>query len=394
MSAQVGAKTRRRPADRRGLILKAASQLFCEKGFHNVTVSDVAGELDITATSLYRHFRNKQDLLYSAVEACIDTVDDLVAGSATLSQWLTRAAAGTVTDRTSATLWQREARHLPEADRDRLRDKLIGAARRGSDLIAADRPDLDPEDAQLLAWAVMSVYASVSNHRVSLPRRRFEQVLTALAAGAVASPLGRVAPGSSAAAAPREAVASSTRERLLVEAVRLFDERGFQSVGTEQIGEQIGTSGPNIYKYFPSKTDLLLAAVVRAGESRRLVTAEALGHDGDARATLDRLVRSYVTFGVENRHLLGVLISELDQLPESGRRAARQEQRDYIALWVRVLTNVRPDLDVATARITVHAAWSVVDNITRTGHVGARGDLADRLAEICAAVLAAPPAGA
>ncbi|MFD3492887.1 TetR/AcrR family transcriptional regulator [Streptomyces sp. NPDC058690] len=38
----------------------------------------------------------------------------------------------------------------------------------------------------------------------------------------------------------------SRREEILVEAIRLFDERGFQSVSTDDMGEAAGASGPSI----------------------------------------------------------------------------------------------------------------------------------------------------
>jgi hypothetical protein len=42
---------------------------------------------------------------------------------------------------------------------------------------------------------------------------------------------------------------------------------GLTGSGTD-VGEAAGASGPSIYKRFPSKSDLLVAAVVRGGEQR------------------------------------------------------------------------------------------------------------------------------
>nr|QIY76604.1 hypothetical protein HEP84_01080 [Streptomyces sp. RLB1-33] len=99
------------------------------------------------------------------------------------------------------------------------------------------------------------------------------------------------------------------------------------------------------------------------------------------------LLRSYIEFALQHSHLIGLLIGELDQLPEKERKASKQAQRDYLALWLRVLDEVRPGLDTAKAKITVCAALTVVDNAVRTGLLGRRPDLADRLAEIGSALL-------
>ena len=240
------------------------------------------------------------------------------------------------------------------------------------------------------AWAVLAVYGSVSWHRTSLPRRRFEELLYRLAYAAAHCPLGTSpAPGTAPPPGGYAGLAMFRREEILVEAIRLSGKRGFQSVSTDDIGEAAGATGPSIYKRFPTKTDLLVAAVVLGGEQRRAGTARALSGPGTPRETLERLLRSYVEFAVGQSHLIGLLIGELDQLPEKERKAARQTQREYLGLWVRLLDEVRPGLDPAEARITVIAVLTLIDNAARTGASGDRPDLADRLTEIGAAVLLA-----
>lgn len=129
--------------------------------------------------------------------------------------------------------------------------------------------------------------------------------------------------------------------------------------------------------------------VARAREQRRAGTAAALARATTADESLHLLLRSYIEFALQHSHLIGLLIGELDQLPEKERKASKQAQRDYLALWLRVLDEVRPGLDTAKAKakITVCAALTVVDNAVRTGLLGRRPDLADQLAEIGSALL-------
>ncbi len=313
-----------------------------------------------------------------------------VEGSTDLETYLRSSANRTLEGRGAAVLWQREARHLPAESREELRRTLSDVADGIGSLIHTERPELDGPYLELLAWAVLSVYGSISWHRTSLPRRRFEELLHRLARAATDCPLG-TRPG-----APAEAEAStggyaglalSRREEILVEAIRLFDERGFQSVSTDDIGEAAGASGPSIYKHFPTKTDLLVAAVLRGGEQRRAGTARALDRSGTPSESLDRLLRSYIEFALTQSHLIGLLIGELDQLPEKERKASRQSQREYLALWTHVLEGVRPGLDTSEAKIVIIAVLTVIDNATRAGRLGRRNDLAERLAEIGTAML-------
>ncbi|MGW1948910.1 TetR/AcrR family transcriptional regulator [Streptomyces sp. NPDC001940] len=383
-----GRTTARRPPDRKARIVAAASGLFRERGYHNVSVADVAAEVGITAPALYRHFRGKPDLLLHVVDATVNAISVSLDAAPDLDTYLRATANETMDRRGSAVLWQREARHLPEDRRKEQRRALNDVADRIAALIGDERPGLDESDRQLLAWSVLSVFGSISWHRTSLPRRRFEELLYRLAYAAAHCPLGaRPAAEAGTATGGYADLAVSRREEILVEAIRLFDERGFQSVSTDDIGEAAGATGPSIYKHFPTKTDLLVAAVMRGGEQRRAGTAQALATSGTPRQTLDRLLRSYIDFALSQSHLIGLLIGELDQLPEKERKAARQNQREYLALWVRLLDEVRPGLDAAEARIVVTAVLTVIDNAARTGSTGDRPDLADRLAELGTAVL-------
>ena len=51
---------------RRSQILADALELFTEKGYHNVSMHEIAGKAEFSVGTLYKYFRNKEDL-YSAL---------------------------------------------------------------------------------------------------------------------------------------------------------------------------------------------------------------------------------------------------------------------------------------------------------------------------------------
>ncbi|WP_432167059.1 TetR/AcrR family transcriptional regulator [Streptomyces sp. bgisy031] len=377
----------RRPADRKQRIAAAAAELFRDRGFHNVSVAHVAEAVGITAPAVYRHFRNKQDLLAYVVRQGVRDLENI--GASEDLDGLLRAMASRAAGRQGLTiLWQREARHLPEEQREELRRYISAVVAGYAAQIRAERPELSENDSELLGWAVLGVFSGVSALRVSVPRSKAEATIHRLAARVADCELGYAHTAPSAAErAGGVSMVMSRREQLLTEAIRLFDERSFQSVSTDDIGEAVGASGPSIYKHFPSKTDLLVAAVVRGGERRQLGTSQALARATTAREALDLLLRAYIDFALEQSHLIGVLISELDQLPESNRKSALQTQRDYLALWEKVLGQAVPDLDAAELKMTVRAVITMVNNVARTGRLAARPDVVDRLVEIGTALL-------
>lgn len=173
-TAEPRRETARRPLDRRARILAAAGELFRERGYHNVSVADVAAAVGITAPGLYRHFKGKSDLLLHVVTGAIDRISASVEGAPDLESYLRTAAGSSVDSRGAATLWQREARNLSEEHREELRHTLSRTAARVGVLVQRERPELQIMDAEMVAWSVHSVFGSISGHRVSLPRRRFE----------------------------------------------------------------------------------------------------------------------------------------------------------------------------------------------------------------------------
>jgi AcrR family transcriptional regulator len=52
--------------ERRATIFKAAQRLFAEKGYHGVSIDEIARETQVSPAILYRHFKSKQ-VLYDAV---------------------------------------------------------------------------------------------------------------------------------------------------------------------------------------------------------------------------------------------------------------------------------------------------------------------------------------
>src|SRR6266498_988459 len=86
-SVPVAATTRRRadpavPA-KRDAILRAAIDVFAERGFFNAQVADVARAAGVAAGTVYLYFRGKDDLLISIFERSMrDALSEVRAGEA------------------------------------------------------------------------------------------------------------------------------------------------------------------------------------------------------------------------------------------------------------------------------------------------------------------------
>jgi AcrR family transcriptional regulator len=378
-----------RPRDRRAQIITAAAAGFHRVGYHRVSTADIAAAVGITAGALYRHFRSKQELL---AEIILDRVERLEAA-------FDSSADGSLADVTAAltrngldyrdlgVLWQRESRHLPGPERDKLRHRGRELGVRFARRIQQDRPDLDDTRAELLAWSVFAVVASPSHSTVDLPRPRFDEVLAAVADAVLTAPL--VAGDGSPRPSLRGtllAERASRREALLDGAVELFARDGYAQITMEEIGASVGMAGPSIYNHFAGKAEILDAAITRATQWLQFLLNQVLSTAGSPAEATRELVRGYAAFAVPHSELVEVLISETQYLPDDRRQATRRAQIDFVTDWVRLLRHDRPTADPTELRIAVLAELTIINNIARTAHLACDPDLVTNLESICAAV--------
>jgi AcrR family transcriptional regulator len=64
--------------DTRKLIVKVARRLFSEVGFHKTTVTDIAREIHMSSTNVYRFFASKMDINEAV---CTEILAEIEAGA-------------------------------------------------------------------------------------------------------------------------------------------------------------------------------------------------------------------------------------------------------------------------------------------------------------------------
>ena len=180
-----------RPANRRQLILDAATDLFSRKGYAGVTMGDVADAVAIGPSALYRHFHSKQDLLAAVVAEALYTLSDALtaAENEPSSDVAAALAAVVLKHRGAGVLWQREVRQLSPADRATFRAAIEQIAARFAALIRTRRPGLGAAEADLLSWSGLAVATSVSLHSLELPEPEFTTLLAELISTVIDAPI-------------------------------------------------------------------------------------------------------------------------------------------------------------------------------------------------------------
>lgn len=61
-------------------IVEAADELFAEKGFDNVSVTDIAAHADVGRTTFFRYFGDKAEVVFAHEEAMLERITQFAAG--------------------------------------------------------------------------------------------------------------------------------------------------------------------------------------------------------------------------------------------------------------------------------------------------------------------------
>jgi len=372
-------------------LAEEAARQFHRYGLHRVALADVASAVGITAPAVYRHFRNKKALLVGAINSGLDVVDAAFDADAELDELLVSLTGAAIDRRDVWVLLQRELRHLDAVDRTPIQARFGEFVARLASRVQNERTDADEGQVSLLVTAALAALSSPATHDLGLPPKDYRRWLAAAAIAACRSelPAASVAHTDVAVHVPSGELRSRS-DMVLDTAIELFHEHGYAGVSLDDIGAAAGMTGPSVYYHFSSKSELLVTAFSHATQWLAINRADRRGaSDG---LVLNDLVRQYVEFAVRSRHLFGVYVTEVINLPpEAGRRIKHALDAD-VADWSAALARHRPELTESERLVLVHAARSVVNDVVRIGKLHTRPGIRTELAAVLDAVLSADAA--
>lgn len=170
---------------RREQILREASRLFAERGFHGVGVDEIGAAVGISGPALYRHFAGKDAMLTELLVGISSRLRDggLRRVAEAESQGLPPRAAldsliaghidFALDDRALITVHDRELDRLPEADRKRVRQLQRQYVELWVDVVRRVYPALSEPRARAAVHAVFGLLNSTPHlsRPTSLPDR-------------------------------------------------------------------------------------------------------------------------------------------------------------------------------------------------------------------------------
>ncbi|GAA3692548.1 TetR/AcrR family transcriptional regulator [Gordonia hankookensis] len=363
---------RRRPADRRDVILRSAAKAFSANGYHAVRLDDIADAAGVSAPALYRHFPNKYALFSETARNLADALADATGSiphdpdhpEIELRGLLAALTGASIDNRRTGGLYHWEADYLHTDDARYVRDIVIAQHRRIRAALRRARPHHDAESADLITAAMTSVVASPATHRAALPARQISDLITGAAMSLSDADL-PTRPEADTDPPPTGLSPTSKREVLLTEAMKLFAAQSFREVTIDDIARAADLPSSGVYRHFESKAAILQAAFWRTSDRVTALIADALSSSSTPREAIVALVTRYVDLCCTNTAMLSVYVSEIGNVAPAQRTELRNQQRINVEEWAAWLTRERPELTAVAARFLVQAALNVTIDLTR-----------------------------
>jgi AcrR family transcriptional regulator len=170
-------------------ILKAAQQLFYERGYGAVGVDLIGEEAGVTGPAIYSHFSGKGEILATLFDEAMDRMLVLAGPvrddpAADLDHLITAQARFVLENRELLTVYTREDRALEAEALRRFRRRQRDYVERWVDALTSLNPDRPRDELISVAHAVIGVLMSVTAWpREALRTEGLEELLADLARG-------------------------------------------------------------------------------------------------------------------------------------------------------------------------------------------------------------------
>jgi AcrR family transcriptional regulator len=123
------------------------------------------------------------------------------------------------------------------------------------------------------------------------------------------------------------------QEQILDAAAKLFAKHGYADADTQLLAEELGVGKGTIYRYFPSKRDIFLAAADRVMRRLRRQIDESIKGIADPLDQIAEAIRACLAFCAENPDFVELLMQERAQFKDRKTPTYFQHREANIERW-------------------------------------------------------------
>nr|WP_202506620.1 TetR/AcrR family transcriptional regulator [Amycolatopsis rubida] len=175
-------------------------------------------------------------------------------------------------------------------------------------------------------------------------------------------------------------------ESLLLVAVKLFNDRGYDGTSMEDLSRKLGITKSAIYHHVPSKEELLRLAVDRALDGLFEVAESTEALDGRAIDRLEHLVRGSVLVLADRLPFVTLLLRVRGNTKAERAALARRREFDHLVTdlvkQAEAEGDVRPDIDPAIAARLLFGTVNSLIEWYRPRRGASPGELADAVCKM------------
>jgi TetR/AcrR family transcriptional regulator len=155
-----------------------------------------------------------------------------------------------------------------------------------------------------------------------------------------------------------------SNDRILLKALELFSEKGYDATSVREICEAAGITKPTLYHFYGSKEGVYRAIVEGSLERFRADMIFALSGEGSLRDQLVRMARGYVDATVRQPDLARFLMALIHNPPHSA------PTTDFVGFYQGILDALARAVEAAVARGEVCAGPTDVRLLVFMGALG------------------------
>jgi AcrR family transcriptional regulator len=127
--------------------------------------------------------------------------------------------------------------------------------------------------------------------------------------------------------------AQRRREEILDVAARVFSELGYSETDTDELAARLKVGKGTLYRYFPSKRELFLAAADRVMRRLRQYIDSSLEGVTDPFERITCAVRAFLCFCSEHREFVELLIQERAQFKDRTKPTYFEHREAHVKRW-------------------------------------------------------------
>jgi AcrR family transcriptional regulator len=130
-----------------------------------------------------------------------------------------------------------------------------------------------------------------------------------------------------------EALWASRQEEILDAAATLFAKHGYADTDTQLLADKLGVGKGTLYRYFPSKRDLFLAAADRVMRKLRQEIDASIAGIEDPLAQIARAIHAFLAFTANHPEFVELLMQERAQFKDRKKPTYFEHREAHVERW-------------------------------------------------------------